>query len=197
MAGRPRQFDRDQALIKARNLFWRQGYEGTSMSDLVAELGIASARIYKAFGSKEQLFREAIAHYENEEGSFADRALTTEGDVRQAIKTLLSDAITLYSQPGKQHGCMVVASAASVSAENDGIKSWLAEHRLQRTQQIIDRLRLAVQNGELPETTDPGSLGDFFAVFLHGLSVQARDGVPSSRLLASAEQAMSILPPKE
>lgn len=197
MAGRPRQFDRDQALIKARNLFWRQGYEGTSMSDLVAELGIASARIYKAFGSKEQLFREAIAHYENEEGSFADRALTTEGDVRQAIKTLLSDAITLYSQPGKPHGCMVVATAASVSAENDGIKSWLAEHRLQRTQQIIERLRLAVQNGELPETTDPDSLGDFFAVFLHGLSVQARDGVPSSRLLASAEQAMSILPPKE
>ncbi|EMW6579859.1 MULTISPECIES: TetR/AcrR family transcriptional regulator [Enterobacter] len=197
MAGRPRQFDRDQALIKARNLFWRQGYEGTSMSDLVAELGIASARIYKAFGSKEQLFREAIAHYENEEGSFADRALTTEGDVRQAIKTLLSDAITLYSQPGKPHGCMVVATAASVSAENDGIKSWLAEHRLQRTQQIIDRLRLAVQNGELPETTDPDSLGDFFAAFLHGLSVQARDGVPSSRLLASAEQAMSILPPKE
>lgn len=197
MAGRPRQFDRDQALIKARNLFWRQGYEGTSMSDLVAELGIASARIYKAFGSKEQLFREAIAHYENEEGSFADRALTTEGDVRQAIKTLLSDAITLYSQPGKPHGCMVVSTAASVSAENDGIKSWLAEHRLQRTQQIIDRLRLGVQNGELPETTDPDSLGDFFAVFLHGLSVQARDGVPSSRLLASAEQAMSILPPKE
>ncbi|MGX5010621.1 TetR/AcrR family transcriptional regulator [Enterobacter asburiae] len=197
MAGRPRQFDRDQALIKARNLFWRQGYEGTSMSDLVAELGIASARIYKAFGSKEQLFREAIAHYENEEGSFADRALTTEGDVRQAIKTLLNDAITLYSQPGKPHGCMVVATAASVSAENDGIKSWLAEHRLLRTQQIIDRLRLAVQNGELPETTDPDSLGDFFAVFLHGLSVQARDGVPSSRLLASAEQAMSILPPKE
>ena len=196
MAGRPRQFDRDRALIKARNLFWRQGYEGTSMSDLVAELGIASARIYKAFGSKEQLFREAIAHYENEEGSFADRALTTEGDVRQAIKTLLSDAITLYSQPGKPHGCMVVSTAASVSAENDGIKSRLAEHRLQRTQQIIDRLRLAVQNGELPETTDPDSLGDFCRL-LHGLSVQARDGVPSSRLLASAEQAMSILPPKE
>ena len=57
MAGRPREFDRELALLKARNLFWRQGYEGTSMSDLVAELGIASARIYKAFGSKEQLFR--------------------------------------------------------------------------------------------------------------------------------------------
>lgn len=79
MAGRPRQFDRDQALIKARNLFWRQGYEGTSMSDLVAELGIASARIYKAFGSKEQLFREAIADYENQEGSFCGSGLSRWG----------------------------------------------------------------------------------------------------------------------
>ena len=78
MAGRPREFDREQALLKARNLFWRQGYEGTSMSDLVAELGIASARIYKAFGSKEQLFREAIASYEAEEGGFADRAFAQE-----------------------------------------------------------------------------------------------------------------------
>lgn len=83
MAGRPREFDREQALLKARNLFWRQGYEGTSMSDLVAELGIASARIYKAFGSKEQLFREAIASYETAEGGFADRAFAQESGIRR------------------------------------------------------------------------------------------------------------------
>ncbi|MCC3252313.1 TetR/AcrR family transcriptional regulator, partial [Serratia marcescens] len=72
MAGSPREFDREQALLKARNLFLRQGYEGTSMADLVAELGIASARIYKACGANEQLFRESIASYEAEEGGFAE-----------------------------------------------------------------------------------------------------------------------------
>ncbi|MBX9332927.1 TetR/AcrR family transcriptional regulator, partial [Serratia marcescens] len=96
MAGRPREFDREQALLKARNLFWRQGYEGTSMSDLVAELGIASARIYKAFGSKEQLFREAIASYETEEGGFADRAFAQESGIRPAIQRMLEDAVRLY-----------------------------------------------------------------------------------------------------
>lgn len=194
MAGRPRQFDRDQALIKARNLFWRQGYEGTSMSDLVAELGIASARIYKAFGSKEQLFREAIADYEKQEGGFADRALAAGGSVRDTLQTLLMDAVHLYCHPELPQGCMVVASAASVSAENETIKTWLAQHRLQRTQQIIDRLHLAVRNGELPESTDAESLGDYFAVFLHGLSVQARDGVPESRLQAAVKRALSLLP---
>jgi AcrR family transcriptional regulator len=193
MAGRPREFDREQALLKARDLFWRQGYEGTSMSDLVAELGIASARIYKAFGSKELLFREAIASYENHEGGFADRAFSEENDVRVAIKRLLDDAVALYSRTDLPQGCMVVSSAASVSDENSGIKDWLAEHRLQRTQGMIDRLRTAVATGELPPETDADALGDYFAAFLHGLSVQARDGVSRARLEAAVKVALRAL----
>ncbi|CAI1615068.1 Bacterial regulatory proteins, tetR family [Serratia quinivorans] len=193
MAGRPREFDREQALLKARDLFWRQGYEGTSMSDLVAELGIASARIYKAFGSKELLFREAIASYENHEGGFADRAFSEESSVRVALKRLLDDAVALYSRTDLPQGCMVVSSAASVSDENSGIKDWLAEHRLQRTQGMIDRLQTAVATGELPPETDAGALGDYFAAFLHGLSVQARDGVSRARLEAAVKIALLAL----
>jgi AcrR family transcriptional regulator len=193
MAGRPREFDREQALLKARDLFWRQGYEGTSMSDLVAELGIASARIYKAFGSKELLFREAIASYENHEGGFADRALSEENDVRVAIKRLLDNAVALYSRTDLPQGCMVVSSATSVSDENSGIKDWLAEHRLLRTQGMIDRLRTAVATGELPPETDADALGDYFAAFLHGLSVQARDGVSHARLEAAVKVALLAL----
>jgi AcrR family transcriptional regulator len=59
MAGRPREFDRDKALERAMLAFWQRGYEGTSMADLVQALGIASARIYAAFGSKQDLFRAA------------------------------------------------------------------------------------------------------------------------------------------
>ncbi|CAI0880151.1 TetR/AcrR family transcriptional regulator [Serratia quinivorans] len=193
MAGRPREFDREQALLKARDLFWRQGYEGTSMSDLVAELGIASARIYKAFASKELLFREAIASYENHEGGFADRAFSEESSVRVAIKRLLDDAVALYSRTDLPQGCMVVSSAASVSDENSGIKDWLAEHRLLRTQGMIDRLRTAVATGELPPETDAEALGDYFAAFLHGLSVQARDGVSRARLEAAVKVALLAL----
>lgn len=87
MAGRSHQFDCDQTLIKSRNLFWRQGYEGTSMSDLVAELGIASARIYKAFSAKEQLFREAIADYESQARDGVPEARLLEA-VKQALTVL-------------------------------------------------------------------------------------------------------------
>lgn len=193
MAGRPREFDREQALLQARDLFWRQGFEGTSMSDLVAELGIASARIYKAFGSKELLFREAIAHYEAHEGGFAERAFEEQASVREAIKQMLLNAVALYSHGELPQGCMVVSSATSVSEDNQGVMRWLMEHRQQRTQGIIDRLQAAILAGELPANTDAESLGDYFAAFLHGLSVQARDGVSRARLEKAVKLALTML----
>lgn len=193
MAGRPREFDRELALLKARDLFWQQGFEGTSMSDLVAKLGIASARIYKAFGSKELLFREAIEHYEANEGSFAERAFAENTNVHAAFKQMLNDAVALYSRNASPQGCMVVSSAVSVGEDNQSIRQWLMEHRQQRTQGIIARLQAAVQAGELPANTDAESLGDYFAAFLHGLSIQARDGVSRLRLEKAVALALTLL----
>jgi AcrR family transcriptional regulator len=193
MAGRPREFDREQALRKARDAFWDRGYEGTSMADLVSALGIASARIYAAFGSKEELFRETVALYEAEEGGFADRALDEEPTAWRAIERMLRDAVDTYTKRGRPKGCMVVSAATNCSNSNEAVRSWLAEHRRARTASIIGRLRLAVERGELPESTNVQALGDCFAALLHGLSVQARDGISKERLLALIPPAMSLL----
>ncbi|AWH44008.1 TetR/AcrR family transcriptional regulator [Stenotrophomonas sp. ZAC14A_NAIMI4_1] len=196
MAGRPREFDRDQALRKAMLLFWQHGYEGTSMSALVEALGIASARIYAAFGSKEQLFREAVALYEDGEGGFAPRALE-QATLREAIGTMLREAVLAYTRRGRPHGCLVVSSASSVSPEGEGVQDWLASHRRQRTVEIIARLQQAQAAGELPAGTGVQALGDLFAALLHGISVQARDGVSRERLLALVEASLSLLPGPE
>jgi AcrR family transcriptional regulator len=193
MAGRPREFDREQALRKARDAFWDRGYEGTSMADLVSALGIASARIYAAFGSKEELFRETVALYEAEEGGFADRALDQEPTAWRAIERMLRDAVDTYTKRGRPKGCMVVSAATNCSNSNEAVRSWLAEHRRARTASIIARLRAAVERGELPESTNVQALGDCFAALLHGLSVQARDGISKERLLALIPPAMSLL----
>jgi AcrR family transcriptional regulator len=192
MAGRPREFDRDEALVKARDLFWERGYEGVSMADLVQELGIASARIYAAFGSKAELFREAVAHYEAHDGGFADRAMKEEPTARRAIERVLKDAVETYTRPGGPKGCMVVSAATNCSAENQAVLTWLAKHRKARTDSMIERVRQAVRDGELSAATDPEALGDCFATLLHGLSVQARDGVPRKRLLASIPRIMKL-----
>ncbi|MCB2255992.1 TetR/AcrR family transcriptional regulator [Pseudomonas chlororaphis] len=191
MAGRPREFDRNQALYKARDVFWQRGFEATSMSDLVEALGIASARIYAAFGSKEALFREAVELYEAGEGAFADAALGEAISARDAIERMLREAVELYTQPDRPLGCMVVSSATNCSADNDSVREWLAEHRRARTHSIIERLEQAVRAGELPKRTDVTSLGDCYATVLHGLSVQARDGIGRARLLAMIPMAMA------
>lgn len=193
MAGRPREFDRNQALRQALELFWARGFETTSMADLVVALGIASARIYAAFGSKEALFREAIELYESHEGGFADRALAEEPSVRAAIARLLEEAVQLYTRPGQPLGCMVVSSAVNCSSDNDGVRQWLAEHRRARTASIVQRLQAAVQSGELAGHGDATSLGDYYSTVLHGLSVQARDGASAEQLRKVVALAMGVL----
>jgi AcrR family transcriptional regulator len=193
MAGRPREFDRDVALVRARDEFWARGYEGTSMADLVAALGLASARIYAAFGSKEQLFRETIELYENGEGGFVARALKEEPTAHRAIERVLRDAIETYTRPGRPQGCMVVSAATNVAAENANVMRFLTELRQAQTASLIARLRRAVAAGELRVDSQPEVLGDYFAAVLHGLSVQARDGVSKRRLLALVPAAMRAL----
>ncbi|MBN3454535.1 TetR/AcrR family transcriptional regulator [Mycolicibacterium sp.] len=192
MTGRPREFDRGEVLEKIQQVFWEHGYESTSMSDLVSATGLASARLYAAYGSKEALFREAIERYEQQEGGFADRALAEEPTARRAIERILREAVDVYTQRGAR-GCMVVSSATNCSPANDAVRQWLAEHRRKRTDSLVERLCIAVAAGELREGTDAQALGDTYAAMLHGISVQARDGVPRERLLALIEPAMTLL----
>lgn len=189
---RPREFDRDKALMKARDAFWTRGYEGTSMADLVAELGIASARIYAAFGSKEDLFREAVGLYETREGGFVDRALAEEPTAQRAVARILRDAVKVYTRQGKPWGCMVVSAATNCAAENIRLQDWLAERRHRQTDAIAERLRRAVVEGEIADT-DVERLADYLTAVMHGLSVQARDGVPATRLAALCDLALVVV----
>ncbi len=181
---RPREFDRDKALAKARDAFWITGYEGTSISDLVATLGLAPARIYAAFGSKEDLFREAVALYEANEGGFVGRALAEEPTALAAIIRMLDDAVQTYTRQGQPRGCLVVSAATSSAVENEAVREFLAERRRAQEASIIERLRRAVRDGELPDGTDPDVLGSAVAALLIGISMQARDGASRKRLKA-------------
>lgn len=192
MSGRPREFDRAQVLEQIQHVFWERGFETTSMTDLVSATGLASARLYAAYGSKETLFREAIERYEQEEGGFAERALAEEPTAHRAIERTLREAVDVYTRHGAR-GCMVVSSAANCSPANHEVRQWLTEHRRRRTASLVERLRDAVAMGELPDGTDVQALGDMYAAVLHGISVQARDGISRERLLALIEPAMTLI----
>jgi AcrR family transcriptional regulator len=190
MAGRPREFDTENTLHRIRDVFWEKGFDATTMIDLIAATGVASASLYSTFGSKIDMFRKAILDYNANEGGFAARALTEEQHARDAIARMLTDAVMLFTSWKQPRGCMVVSSGLRMGAGNDDLLKWLSAQRTQRLASIFDRLRRGQQAGEISQSTDISSLADFLTTVLQGLSIQAEDGMSRQRLLGIVGQTM-------
>lgn len=186
--GRPRSFDRDTALRVAMHLFWDRGYEAVSISDLTAAMGIGTRSLYAAFGSKEELFREAVTLYNSAGGTDGlDRHTTA----RQAIEAMLRDNADAYLDPATPRGCMVVLAATNTSPANDSVRKLLADLRDQDRVTIAARLRRGITDGDLPTTADIDAIGSFYLTVLHGLSIQARDGCTPSTMHTIIDYAMN------
>ncbi|MFJ5043221.1 TetR/AcrR family transcriptional regulator [Streptomyces sp. NPDC088719] len=190
--GRPRAFDRAAALRRAMETFWEFGYEGTKLTDLTAAMGINSASLYNTFGSKEQLFREAVSLYDRTAGSATNRALREAPTARAAVEAMLRGNIDTFTDPETPSGCMIVLSATNCSYQNKQVAEHLAQWRRTSVAELEKRLERAVGEGELAPGTDVRAIAAFYATILHGLSIEARDGVPLERLRATVDHAVAL-----
>lgn len=188
--GRPRNFDRAQALRKAMEVFWSKGYEGASLTDLTAAMGINSPSLYGAFGSKEGLFREAVQLYRDTDGAASRRALTDAETARDAVQGMLLAAAERFTAPGAPPGCLIVLGAPSGADNHDGVGAFLGDNRREMQGRILARLTAGAAAGELPPGADLKNLAAFYTTILHGMSIQARDGASRKTLQAVARQAM-------
>ncbi|MFC9433344.1 TetR/AcrR family transcriptional regulator [Nocardia sp. NPDC057030] len=192
--GRPRAFDRTDALRRAMEVFWEHGYEGSSMSDLTSAMGINSPSLYAAFGGKEALFREAIGLYGKTDGGYTARALREEPTARQAIDAMLRDNAIAYTVEDKPHGCMVVLAGSTYTTRSASIRDFLVEKRRETIEEVRQRLDRGVTEGDLPAETNTAGLAHFYTTVLYGLSIQARDGASLAELTQSIDCAMAAWP---
>ncbi|AXK88759.1 TetR/AcrR family transcriptional regulator [Nocardia farcinica] len=192
--GRPRSFDRVEALHAAMKVFWEHGYEGTSMSDLTAAMGINSPSLYAAFGDKESLFRAAIELYGTTFGNYTARALREEPTARAAVEAMLRDNAAAYTRDDLPHGCMVVLAGSTYTTRNTAVRDFLVEKRRETTEDIRRRLERGVAEGDLAPGTDTAALAVFYTTVLYGLSVQARDGATAAELNEAIDRAMAAWP---
>jgi AcrR family transcriptional regulator len=191
--GRPRSFDRDEALRLAMQVFWNKGYEGTTMADLTAVIGVKAPSLYAAFGDKNSLFREAVDFYANTTAIGPMNALRQGRSVREDLFDMLHTSVALYADPVNGKGCMVVTSAINCAPENAAHAAEMATRRHKKCAALASRFRLAQEQQELQADADIQSLADFYTAVLHGLSLSAHDGVSSERLSNTICHAMQAL----
>jgi AcrR family transcriptional regulator len=189
--GRPRGFDREAALRRAMEVFWERGYEGTSISELTHALGINAPSLYAAFGSKEELFRDAVALYDTTDGSATERALREQPTARAAIEAMLRENADIYADPANPSGCMVVLGTTTWTPHNEDVRSYLSGLRHKTFELIQARLERGVDAGELPPDTDVRALAAYYNTVLEGLSIQARDGASRGTMHAIIDCAMA------
>ncbi|WCN81345.1 TetR/AcrR family transcriptional regulator [Micromonospora sp. LH3U1] len=188
--GRPRGFDADEALERAVEVFWRQGYEGASVSDLTAAMGINKPSLYAAFGGKEELFRKVVARYAEQDMGYARDAFA-QPTAYEVVATLLRENVLAVTRSDRPAGCLSIQGGTACSTENAPIAGFLAASRLAGEGALADRFARAVAEGDLPAHADPAALARFVMIVTEGQSVHAAAGVSRGDLRQAAEIALA------
>ncbi|SFI39829.1 TetR/AcrR family transcriptional regulator [Planctomicrobium piriforme] len=183
--GRPRQFDADLALEQAMDVFWRKGYEGATLPDLTAAMGINRPSLYAAFGNKEELFRKAVDKYLSGPAGHLAQALQLP-TAREVVAAILKGGLHLVADSSSPRGCMIVQSALVCGDAADPLKQELAARRLSFQQAIEHRFTQALSQGDLPENSDPAALARYVCALSYGLSILAAGG-------ATCEDLQSVI----
>jgi len=192
--GRPREFDQEQALDQALELFWRQGYEGTSIADLRNAIGITAPSLYAAFGSKEELYRRVLEHYLAGLGRTLVDALREEANTYAAVKRFLFESAQIFAGPKNPRGCLISCAIPTCAPENRAVADIVAAKRMGSVHTLRTRFQQAVKQGELPRDTDTEQLARFYGAVIQGMSIQALDGAGAKALRGIAETALKAWP---
>ncbi len=190
--GRPREFDVETALRAALDLFWRQGFEGTSLTELTSAMGITRPSLYAAFGNKEALFHKALDHYELTHMRFAREALEAR-TAREVLERLLYGYADL--QTGSEHppGALETNGALVCGNAAEPIRDALIARRHEDEDLLRRRLERARNEGDLPRGMDPAALARFAMAIACGMSVKASSGADRRALYQVVETALLAL----
>ncbi|MFJ1533675.1 TetR/AcrR family transcriptional regulator [Streptomyces mirabilis] len=175
-------------------VFWGQGYEGASLTDLTHAMGITRTSMYAAFGNKEDLFRKALDRYTEGPASYGARALQ-EPTARQVAAAFLDGSVRATTRPGCPAGCLGVQGALATGDPGSDARDALTAWRNAHTSLLRDRFRQAVDEGDLPSDADPELLARYLMTVANGIAVQAAGGTARDDLQQVADMALRSWPP--
>ncbi|TQS25530.1 TetR/AcrR family transcriptional regulator [Microbispora sp. KK1-11] len=193
--GRPRAFDKDQALERALLLFWSRGYGATSVQDLVDALTLERGSLYGAFGDKRQFYLAAVQLY----WDTYERQLVTAleaGPVLPALREVLANparAQEYASDVGVPQGCMIGNTTAELVPQDDEAREIVARSHARFTQIVADALRRAQASGEVTRAATPEAQAQLLLFTVQGLSLVSRAGLDTAAALAAVDALIDAL----
>lgn len=191
---RTKEFDPDAVLQSALELFWRRGYEATSMADLVEHLGIGRASLYATYGNKRKLYLKALDRYGEQQDPSLLRELSQPGPALPAVRTVVRRFAAEAAADGRrENGCFVTNTAAEL-APHDSAVARRVERNWQHLESLLhSALVRAQEQGELAEGRDPQALARMLLVLLQGVRVVGKASTDPARVRDAAEQALRLL----
>jgi AcrR family transcriptional regulator len=190
--GRPRVFDRNAALMTAMKLFWVKGYEATSITDLTTALGIGTTSLYAAFGSKDQLYAEALKLYATSYEHLVLGRFRIAPTAREAAFAYLWDSAAAMtgSDCSLPRGCMVTLGTVG-GDEHAEVGALMRATRGGAYEVLKARLEKAIGDGELPKSVSIEYLARYLQTVQSGMAIRARDGATREELQSVAQMAMA------
>lgn len=182
-------FDRTQVMENVMELFWKKGYNGTSMQDLVDVTGLNRSSFYNSFGDKFSLFREALNTYQDQQSEFLEEFFTQAKTPKQAIISLfkgVSDDI----RAGNQKGCMITSCTSELSGENPQVHDMLTENKDKMVEAFSILIKKAQEIGEIDGQKNPETLALYLFSSMQGLRVTS---MLEPNLEAVTEEILSVL----
>jgi len=188
---RPRTFDPDEALNAARDVFWKKGFQGTSLDDITAATGLAKPSLYAAFGDKNALFLKVLDRYHARIVANAERMIGEGPSAREAIRHWLTAFVPLCSGVKGSRGCLSVNTSTDGSLEHKEVRKRV-EGFNRRLEELL-RNRLRADHEQFPGDFDPDAAAHAILAVYLGLMVRAKEAPDAAKVRATLDRAMRLL----
>ena len=188
---RPKEFDPERALAKAMNLFWRLGYENSSLEALMKEMGIAKQSLYDTFGDKRALYLKAMAHYRDQTNSRMQKMLNEIPSVRDGFAGLLY-GLAAETRQHHERGCLLLSANLQRDPKDAVVRDFLRDNQARVEAIFCQALARAQKQKELSPKDDPAALARFFVATIQGMRAMARLKSDRKALEQIARVALSV-----
>ncbi len=189
--GRPRSFDEGQALEKATLVFRSKGYDGATIDDLVAGMGVGRPSLYAIFGDKRTIFLRALRAYAEAKGALATTALLEPRSLRDSLAGFLRHAVVTATEEGSAPGCLIICVAPLV--DDAEVRQFLQDVSASTAALVERRFRDGISAGELPSDFPVATRASQLVDLGRGLTMRAQMGAPRETLLKDAEEAADLV----